>query len=306
MNTIMEFKKIKKKKTFIEYCLVKSKKITIVNGKTNIDINMKDDKFSSFMSIKKKLEEKDTRCDFKFDNYDILVKYHNKVLCFMMKSSSKVIGNDVMNLSEAVDTYKREIYFYKGKQIKVSIDDNSIAWFDLNEISSILGYSTGSSLRYYIRTYNIPIKKISRHTCVDSHGLINILMRLRKPESTELFDDLDLCEHDDIPYKKVCLEAEILKHVQEYLEENEIKWKLQHKIGNYYVDMYIPEHKIAIEVDEMGHSGYSKSDEVTREEYIKKKLTKNILRINPNENNFRIAKELGKLNKLILNSLKTL
>ena len=42
----------------------------------------------------------------------------------------------------------------------------------------------------------------------------------------------------------------------------------EYKLGPYRLDMYIPELRIAIEIDENGHSAYAGADEQTREQHI--------------------------------------
>ena len=58
--------------------------------------------------------------------------------------------------------------------------------------------------------------------------------------------------------------------------------------------MYFPKPiNLAIEIDENNHSGYDKKEEVKREKYLKKQLGCEIMRINPDDDEFDIFKDLG-------------
>jgi very-short-patch-repair endonuclease len=133
-------------------------------------------------------------------------------------------------------------------------------------------------------------------TKVKLDGLIVFLNRSRKPKCRSMMEQLGLNTINKIQSK----EADVLEKIIEYLYGNNCEYKLQYKCGSYMIDMYLLVHKIAIEVDENGHNDRNPEYEKKREEYIKKNLTTKILRINPDAPNFRIAKELGKLARMML------
>ena len=61
---------------------------------------------------------------------------------------------------------------------------------------------------------------------------------------------------------------------------------LQHSVLGYRLDLYFPKHKLAIEVDEKGHTGRDKRKEIERQETIEKEHGCKFIRINPDENNY--------------------
>ena len=63
---------------------------------------------------------------------------------------------------------------------------------------------------------------------------------------------------------------------------------LQHHVLNYQIDLYFPEHKLAVEVDEKGHTDRDekKKKENESEEQIKKELGCIFIRINPDAENY--------------------
>lgn len=63
----------------------------------------------------------------------------------------------------------------------------------------------------------------------------------------------------------------------------------QHQIGLYKIDLYFPEYKLAIEVDEFGHGDRCPIYEQNRQEYLEKYLKCKFIRFNPDETNFNIG-----------------
>lgn len=76
-----------------------------------------------------------------------------------------------------------------------------------------------------------------------------------------------------------------------------IEMKRQYKVGAYYVDLYIPEYKIAMECDEYDHRDYNEAAEKEREEYIKEKLGCEFIRFNPTTRGFCLASVMNELHK---------
>ena len=79
---------------------------------------------------------------------------------------------------------------------------------------------------------------------------------------------------------------------------------LQHSVLNYQIDLYFSEHKLAIEVDEKGHTDRDEKKENEREEKIKKELGCKFIRINPDAENYDIFVEIGKIEGYIARSNK--
>ncbi|MGL5962497.1 MAG: BRO family protein [Cetobacterium sp.] len=85
----------------------------------------------------------------------------------------------------------------------------------------------------------------------------------------------------------------------------------QFQVGSYYIDLYIPEHNLAIECDEHDHKERNAEYEKERQKYIENKLKCQFFRFDPDSKKFNIYKlvrnvgdflkqtELQKLNKEI-------
>ena len=56
----------------------------------------------------------------------------------------------------------------------------------------------------------------------------------------------------------------------------------------YYIDFYLPDYRIAIEIDEFGHRDESSYEEIERQTFIEAKLKCNFVRCNPDDKYFDI------------------
>ena len=74
----------------------------------------------------------------------------------------------------------------------------------------------------------------------------------------------------------------------------------------YRIDLYFHKHKIAIEVDELGCADRNLNNEIERQKVLEKELDCLFIRINPDEENFNIFKEMNKIHKHIKKSTKKL
>ena len=88
---------------------------------------------------------------------------------------------------------------------------------------------------------------------------------------------------------------QIVTFVAEYLAEQNIECASQFGCGYYMIDLYLPEHKLAIEFDEFNHRDRNQVDEQKREEFIKRVLGCNFLRFNPDAADFKLTTCLGRI-----------
>ena len=68
----------------------------------------------------------------------------------------------------------------------------------------------------------------------------------------------------------------------------------------------INEYKLAIEVDELGHTNRNIHNEIERQKTLEKELKCIFIRINPDEKDFNIFKEINKIQRHIKNHFKNL
>ena len=72
----------------------------------------------------------------------------------------------------------------------------------------------------------------------------------------------------------------------------------QYRVGKYFIDLFFPVHKLGMEIEESGHLDRSENKDQNREQTIKKARI-NIIKINPDKENFYIDDEIGEIQDFI-------
>ena len=72
-----------------------------------------------------------------------------------------------------------------------------------------------------------------------------------------------------------------------------------YSVLNYRIDLYFHEYKLTIEVDELGHTNRNINNEIERQKTLEKELNCIFIRINPDEKDFNIFKEIKKIHRHI-------
>ena len=111
---------------------------------------------------------------------------------------------------------------------------------------------------------------------------------------------LEFKENDIFPRKEYSITLKIKK-----IFPNEVITD-QYKVNKYFIDLVFPVHKLGIEIDESGHTDRSKIEEQKRQKIMKEETGFEIIRINPDKENFDIFDEIGKIETFISNSNKKL
>ena len=65
----------------------------------------------------------------------------------------------------------------------------------------------------------------------------------------------------------------------------------QYNVLSYRIDLYFHKHKLAFEVDELGHADRNLRNEIERQKALEKQFDSVFIRINPDEENFNIFKK---------------
>ena len=78
----------------------------------------------------------------------------------------------------------------------------------------------------------------------------------------------------------------------------------QCSVLGYRIDLYFLKYKFAIEVDELGHADRNLSNEIERQKALEKERDCVFIRINPDEENFKISEYINKIHRHIKNQLK--
>ena len=78
----------------------------------------------------------------------------------------------------------------------------------------------------------------------------------------------------------------------------------QYTVIGYRIDLCFHEHKLAIEVDELGHVDRNLNNEIERQKALERELNCVFIRINHDEKNFNVFKEINKIHRHIKKSSK--
>ena len=92
-------------------------------------------------------------------------------------------------------------------------------------------------------------------------------------------------------------EKTIINSIKNTFEGENIQ--TQYSVLGYRTDLYFHEYKLAIEVDELGHTNRNINNEIERQKALEKELNCIFIRINPDEKDFNILKEISKIRRHI-------
>ena len=127
---------------------------------------------------------------------------------------------------------------------------------------------------------------------------LKVILDCRTDESCNLKRNLGFRLHNVINTK----EQTVLKSVKDAFEGEDMQ--PQYSVLRYRIDLYFHKYKLATEVDELGHPDRNISHEIERQKVLEKELDCVFIRINPNEENFNIFKEINKIHRQIKKSTK--
>ena len=124
---------------------------------------------------------------------------------------------------------------------------------------------------------------------INKAGLQMLVMKSQKPGAIKAAQALGF----GIDTKYVRKEQEIVKYLQEFLDELKVAVELQKCVGQYRVDAYLPDYKLALEIDENNLSNRDPLYERNREEFVKRSLGCTFMRVNPDAKGFRLCAQLS-------------
>ena len=90
-------------------------------------------------------------------------------------------------------------------------------------------------------------------------------------------------------------EQTIINSIKDTFEDENIQ--TQYSVLGYRIDLWFQEYKLAIEVDDLGHTNRNISNKIERQKVLKKELNCIFIRINPDEKHFNIFKEINKIHR---------
>ena len=192
---------------------------------------------------------------------------------------------------------------YKIKTISV---DGGVKWFNACQCASALGYAnTNKAIKDHVDMNDKTIcRKLIKEDFlhelsynqqntiyINRHGVMSLILKSKLPKSVAVAEKCGV----HINHKYLRKETEIILSIQEFLTTLNISFEFQKTISSYRIDLYIPEYKIVIEIDEEGHKDRCVKYERKREQIIQDKLECSFLRFNPDAKTFSLVKCLAEL-----------
>ena len=123
-------------------------------------------------------------------------------------------------------------------------------------------------------------------------------MNCRTDESCNLKKKLGFQLHDVVNTK----EQAVLESIKNAFEGEDMQ--TQYSVLGYRTDLYFHKCRLAIEVDELGHTDRNLSNEIERQKALEEELNCVIIRINPDEIDYNIFREINKIQRHINKSTK--
>ena len=130
---------------------------------------------------------------------------------------------------------------------------------------------------------------------INRDGLKSLVLKSQKPEAISFAKHLGI----RVDTKYLRKEIEIVSFLQQFLTSLQIPFEFQKTVGPYRVDIYLPQQKIAVEIDEFGHKGRDASYEKAREVFIRGELKCEVLRVNSDDTGFNLATFVADVTRML-------
>ena len=131
---------------------------------------------------------------------------------------------------------------------------------------------------------------------INEAGLRALVIKSQLPTASDVATQLGI----SVETRYVRKETEIVGFVQDVLTQMMVPFEFQKNVNNFRIDFYLPDQKLAIEIDEHSHADRDPSYEKEREMYIKAQLGCKFLRINMDSDGFKLSTCIGRIMKEIL------
>jgi len=202
--------------------------------------------------------------------------------------------------------------------VDVYRNDNDEVFMTAKQLGEALEYSTKAQAIINI---------INRNEYLDNEEF-SVQLKLQaadgKPYQTRLFNKKGIKEIISISERPIAIKKKVANVIDskwvlhnhlkprqedEFIHLIQTTFKSFHskrevKIDDYRCDLLFPDFKLVIECDEYGHRGYDKDLEIKRENHIKSKGY-DIIRFNPNGNDFYIGETLSDILEFLMNANET-
>lgn len=195
-------------------------------------------------------------------------------------------------------------------------------WYKAKNICKKIGYSNhnGAIRRHVFDKNKISFNALMKKCCnigvvlilqefidvqtifINDNGLDELLLSSDKPDAICLAKKFGINVKQKITRKEI----DIGRELDLFCKSADIKLMHQKTFHNkkqkYLVDYYLPDHKIAIEIDEYNHKDRDPKYEKNREKYLAETMGCTFVRCNPDSSKFTISGLIGRVHKAIVDS----
>lgn len=197
--------------------------------------------------------------------------------------------------------------FAKEYKIHSIIDENEVHWFRLKytDPSKAIRQHINAEDEKKFSDLSGNLKRIPHNAqphsiYINKNGLCKLIISAKKSIALKLARDFGIQCHNKISYKEI----DIVQQLDAFCETSNIRYKPQKSVvcdgKQYYVDYYLLEYKIAIEIDENGHRHRNPKSEQLRQKRITKKLGCQFIWYNPDNKTEHIGILFGKIHSMIM------
>ena len=181
-------------------------------------------------------------------------------------------------------------------------------WFKGVDVATSLGYLRPRDAVYAHVNDDDKMKlgEFAPHACkeandrntmyINESGVRRMVLKCQKPQASQLAKQLGIKQETRYLRKEI----EIVGFIEEVLTQSLIPFEFQKRVANFRIDLYLPNQKLAIEIDENNHADRDAHYEETREQRIKQELGCKFLRINPDAKDFKMSYCIGCIMKEII------
>ena len=195
---------------------------------------------------------------------------------------------------------------FENNGIEVIVDTVNALWLNERHIGEQLGHENLPSVTnkydkiYKKRRYELVDESIKQpyRNFLHIDLVLKIINDCRTDESCNLKRNLGFKLHDVINTK----EQTVINSIKDAFEGEDMQ--TQYSVLSYRIDLYFHKYKLAIDVDELGHADRNINNEIERHKVLEKELNCAFIRINLDEKDFNIFKEINKIHRHIKKSSK--
>ena len=193
---------------------------------------------------------------------------------------------------------------YENNGIEVITDNFFTLRLNERHLQKQLGYKNLPTVtnkydqEYKKRRYELifePTKQSNRRFIRNDLALKTI-MDCRTDESCNLKRNLGFTLHYVINTE----EQTVINSIKDAFEVENMQ--TQYTVLDYRTDLYFHKYKLAIKVDELGHNDRNIDYEIQRQQALERQLNCVFIRINPDAVDFKIFREINKINRHIKKS----